>query len=51
MPSIEVVELGAVAELALVYPFYILCHTLEKESTLKLYDPARKREGSQKTDE
>ena len=28
---IEAVELGAVAGLALIYPFYILCSTLEKE--------------------
>lgn len=32
---IEAVELGAVAGLALIYPFYILCSTLEKEGTLK----------------
>jgi hypothetical protein len=38
----EAVTLGAVAGLALVYPFYILCRTLEKESTLKQYDPDRK---------
>ncbi len=34
---IEAVELGAVAGLALIYPFYILCSTLEKEGTLKKY--------------
>ena len=32
---IEAVELGAVAGLALIYPFYILCSTLEKEGTTK----------------
>lgn len=36
---IEAVELGAVAGLALIYPFYILCSTLEKEGTLKKYAP------------
>ena len=42
---IEAVELGAVAGLALIYPFYILCSTLEKEGTLKKYPPGSKAEG------
>ena len=45
------VELGAVAGLALIYPFYILCSTLEKEGTLKKYAPDQRRKGSQKTEE
>lgn len=32
MPSIKAAELGAVAGLALVYPFYILCRTLKKKA-------------------
>ena len=48
---IEAVELGAVAGLALIYPFYILCSTLEKEGTLKKYAPDQRRKGSQKTEE
>ena len=40
---IEAVELGAVAGLALIYPFYILCSTLEKEGTLKKYAPDQRR--------
>ena len=46
---IEAVELGAVAGLALIYPFYILCSTLEKEGTLKKYAPDQRRKGSQET--
>ena len=45
------VELGAVAGLALIYPFYILCSTLEKEGTLKKYAPDQRRKGSQETEE
>ena len=48
---IEAVELGAVAGLALIYPFYILCSTLEKEGTLKKYAPDQRRKGSQETEE
>ena len=48
---IEAVELGAVAGLALIYPFYILCSTLEKEGTLKKYAPDQKRKASQETEE
>lgn len=48
---IEAVELGAVAGLALIYPFYILCSTLEKEGTLKKYSPDQRRKGSQETEE
>ncbi|WP_308775595.1 hypothetical protein [uncultured Bilophila sp.] len=48
---IEAVELGAVAGLALIYPFYILCRTLEKESTLKIDAPDQRRKGSQETEE
>ena len=45
------VELGAVAGLAPIYPFYILCSTLEKEGTLKKYAPDQRRKGSQETEE
>ena len=45
------VELGAVAGLALIYPFYILCSTLEKEGTLKKYAPDQRRKASQETEE
>ena len=48
---IEAVELGAVAGLALIHPFYILCSTLEKEGTLKKYAPDQRRKGSQETEE
>ena len=48
---IEAVELGAVAGLALIYPFYILCSTLEKEGTLKKYAPDQRRKASQETEE
>ena len=48
---IEAVELCAVAGLALIYPFYILCSTLEKEGTLKKYAPDQRRKGSQETEE
>ena len=48
---IEAVELGAVAGLALIYPFYILCSTLEKEGTLKKYAPDQKRKASHETEE
>ena len=41
----------AVAGLALIYPFYILCSTLEKEGTLKKYAPDQRRKGSQETEE
>ena len=44
-------ELGAVAGLALIYPFYILCSTLEKEGTLKKYAPDQRRKASQETEE
>ena len=47
----KAVELGAVAGLALIYPFYILCSTLEKEGTLKKYAPDQRRKGSQETEE
>ena len=36
---------------ALIYPFYILCSTLEKEGTLKKYAPDQRRKGSQETEE
>lgn len=45
---IEAVELGAVAGLALIYPFYILCSTLEKEGTLKKYAPDRSKAVSER---
>ena len=45
------VELGAVAGLALIYPFYILCRTLEKKGTLKKYSPDQRRKGSQEAEE
>ena len=38
-------------EAALIYPFYILCSTLEKEGTLKKYAPDQRRKGSQETEE
>ena len=47
----KAVELGAVAGLALIYPFYILCSTLEKEGTLKKYAPDQRRKASQETEE
>lgn len=39
------------AGLALIYPFYILCSTLEKEGTLKKYAPDQRRKASQETEE
>ena len=39
------------ADLSLIYPFYILCSTLEKEGTLKKYAPDQRRKGSQETEE
>lgn len=47
---IGAVELGAIAGMALIYPFYILCQTLEKERRLKKSAPDEKQKSSPETE-
>lgn len=47
---IGAVVLGTVAGMALIYPFYILCQTLEKERRLKKYAQDRKQKSSPETE-